>query len=66
MRDASNVKEVTLEISGKRGKVDSFWITEHNDIYVKVKQGSVTVNYKLTQLSDDMVVHRKTKFEDTV
>jgi hypothetical protein len=64
MRDATNVKEVTVEVSGKRGKVDSFWVTENNDIYVKVKQGSVSVNYRLTQLNEDMKVYRKAKFED--
>jgi hypothetical protein len=64
MRDASNVKEVTLEISGKRGKIDSFWVTENNDVYVKVKHGLTSVNYKLTQLNEEMVVHRKARFDD--
>jgi len=65
MRDATNIKEVTIEVEGKKGKIDSFWIMPStNQVYVKVKHGSVYCNYRLTKLSDEMTVKTRPGFDE--
>jgi sporulation protein YlmC with PRC-barrel domain len=60
MRDADNIKDVTIEVDGKRGKIESFWILpETNEVYVKLKHGTVTCNYRLTQLDEKMIIVKK-------
>jgi hypothetical protein len=57
MRGAQNVKDVEVEASGKPGKIVSFWVTENNMIYVKIKDHKGhTTNYRLTELPDDIKV----------
>ncbi len=52
MRDARNLKDLDIKIGERTGRVDSFWITEAKEIFIKVNYGEMTVNYSLKDLSD--------------
>ena len=52
MRDARNLKDLDIKIGEKVGKVESFWITEAKEIFIKVNYGEMTVNYSLKDLPE--------------
>ena len=63
MRGSLNLFDIDLKIDDKIGKVESFWITETKDIYVKVNVEDATVNYRLSDLKDLIQDQPKFKFE---
>lgn len=64
MRGAENIKEVSLTVNGKSGKIHSFWITENKTVYVKVQHGSTYTNYRLNELPNEFQVVKKVHFDD--
>lgn len=52
MRDARNLKDLDIKIGERTGKVDSFWITEAKEIFIKVNYGEMAVNYSLKDLPE--------------
>ena len=65
MRDARNIKDQPVKVLGNPGKIESFWVTDDNIIYAKVKHGSITTNYKLTELNQNFeLVKKKTLHDD--
>jgi hypothetical protein len=60
MRDARELKNATVKVGGKTGKVVGFWVTENNVVYAKIKdyQGTTT-NHRLTELSSEMELVKK-------
>jgi hypothetical protein len=64
MRDSENLIGKEVVIDGKNGVVESFWVTENNTVYTKVKHGTVTINYRLYELPENFSLTRKKSFED--
>lgn len=57
MRDAKEIKNLSVEANGKRGKIVGFWLAENNTVYAKIKNyKGQTVNHPLTQLNADIKV----------
>jgi hypothetical protein len=60
MRDARELKNATVKVGGKTGKVVGFWVTENNVVYAKVKDyRGATTNHRLTELSPEMELVEK-------
>lgn len=66
MRGASSIKDHHVLVGGKKGKVVGFWVTEDKTIYVKVKHGTITTNYKMAKLPDDMEIVFRDNWENDV
>jgi hypothetical protein len=50
MRDARDIIGMKVCISEREGKVHSFWITESNEIFVKIFYEDRYINYNLLRL----------------
>lgn len=62
MRDTRNIKDFHVKVFGKPGKIESFWVTDDNTIYAKVKHGNTTTNYRLTELNQNFELVKKESF----
>ena len=57
MRGATDIRDLKIEVDGKKGKVMSFHITEDQQVYVKIRlSDGVNVNHRLTELDPEMKV----------
>jgi hypothetical protein len=57
MRGATDIKDLRVEVDGKKGKVMSFHVTEDSQVYTKIRLSDGTnVNYRLTQMDSEMKV----------
>jgi hypothetical protein len=65
MRSAINLSDIELIIDEEPAIIESFWITETKDIYVKVQQGEHSINYSLDKLKSIIKDQRKFKFDET-
>jgi hypothetical protein len=50
MRDARNLEDLEIKVGERTGRVDSFWITEAKEIFIKVNYGDMVVNYPVKDL----------------
>ena len=50
MRDARNLQKINLKIDEELCTIDSVWVTENGDLYVKVNQKDMTVNYQADKI----------------
>jgi hypothetical protein len=64
MRAAINLSEINLFINDEEAKIESFWITESKDVYVKVQIGESYTNYPLDKLKTIIPDQRKFKFNE--
>jgi hypothetical protein len=65
MRSAINLSDIELIIDEEPAIIESFWITETKDIYVKIQQGEHSINYPLDKLKSVIKDQRKFKFDET-
>jgi hypothetical protein len=57
MRGATDIRDLKIEIDGKKGKVMSFHITEDKQVYAKIRlSDGQNVNHRLTELASEMKV----------
>jgi hypothetical protein len=50
MRDAKNLQTLNLHINQNSCKIDSVWITENGDLYFKIKEKEMTINYQADKI----------------
>jgi hypothetical protein len=63
MRDARNLQEIQLNINNENCSIDSFWLTEHGELYISVNQDDMKVNYQASKLVD-LIMNQKPIQED--
>jgi hypothetical protein len=57
MRGAKEIKNLSVEAKGSRGKIVGFWLSENNTVYAKIKNyKGQTVNHPLTELHEGIRV----------
>jgi hypothetical protein len=63
MRDARNLQKINLKIDEELCTIDSVWVTENGELYVKVNQKDMTVNYQAEKIVSMIMMENEMKLQ---
>jgi hypothetical protein len=63
MRDARNLQKINLKIDEELCTIDSVWLTENGELYIKVNQKDMTVNYQAEKIVSMIMIENETKLQ---
>lgn len=63
MRDAKNLQKINLKIDEEMCTIDSVWVTENGDLYIKVNQKDMTVNYQANKIVSMIMEENEMKLQ---
>jgi hypothetical protein len=63
MRDARNLQKINLKIDEELCTIDSVWVTDNGELYVKVNQKDMTVNYQAEKIVSMIMMENEMKLQ---